>query len=246
MEDKVILVVDDTPLSRLGTALTVRNLPGFQADEASDGISALEKLKASSYAAIVMDCDMPRMDGFECAAQIRELEKSTGSRIPIIGMSASTAENIRENCLNAGMDDYLDKSFSHEELRKMLAKWLIRSVLLVDDDKNLRTIAEMGLERDFDVYLAESGPSCLVVAECERPDVILLDVRMPGMDGPTTLIKLRENPLTAAIPVIFMSASVQSHETESYRKLDIIGIIEKPFDPMELATLIRRLAAPLK
>lgn len=119
----------------------------------------------------------------------------------------------------------------------------IRSVLLVDDDKNIRTIAEMGLETDFDVFLAGSGMDCLAVAESEQPDLILLDVRMPGMDGPTTLLKLRENPLTAAIPVIFMTASVQTQETEGYRKLDIIGLIEKPFDPMELAAEIRKLAA---
>jgi CheY-like chemotaxis protein len=244
MKSIAVLVVDDTSIMRQATAMTLRHSLGCEVDEAVDGFAAIDKIKSGTYAAVLMDCEMPRMDGLECTAQIRELEKLACRRIPIIGMSASTARDIRESCLNAGMDDYLDKSFSPEELRKVLAKWLIRSVLLVDDDKNIRTIAEMSLERDFDVYLAESGPSCLVVAECERPDVILLDVRMPGMDGPTTLIKLRENPLTAAIPVIFMSASVQTHETELYRKLDIIGLIEKPFDPMELAAQIRRLAAP--
>jgi CheY-like chemotaxis protein len=121
----------------------------------------------------------------------------------------------------------------------------IRSLLLVDDDQNMRTIAEMILEIDFNVYLAESGRSGLVAAEYEQPDVILLDVKMPGMDGPTTLIKLRENPQTAAIPVILMTACVQSHETEWYRKLDIIGLIEKPFDPMELVSQIRTLTASL-
>jgi CheY-like chemotaxis protein len=121
----------------------------------------------------------------------------------------------------------------------------IRSLLLVDDDQHMRTIAEIILETDFNVYLAESGSSGLVAAEYEQPDVILLDVRMPGMDGPTTLIKLRENPLTAAIPVILMTACVQAHETECYRKLDIIGVIEKPFDPMGLASQIRTLTASL-
>ena len=121
----------------------------------------------------------------------------------------------------------------------------IRSLLLVDDDQNMRIIAEMILEIDFDVYLAESGRSGLVTAEYEQPDVILLDVKMPDMDGPTTLIKLRENPQTAAIPVILMTACVQAHETEWYRKLDIIGLIEKPFDPMELVSQIRTLTALL-
>ncbi|MDR3616732.1 MAG: response regulator [Candidatus Obscuribacterales bacterium] len=119
------------------------------------------------------------------------------------------------------------------------------SLLLVDDDQNMRTIAEIILETDFDVYLAESGRSGLVAAEYEQPDVILLDIKMPGMDGLTTLIKLRENPLTASIPVILMTACVQSHETECYRKLDIIGLIEKPFDPMSLVRQIRTITASI-
>jgi CheY-like chemotaxis protein len=80
-----------------------------------------------------------------------------------------------------------------------------------------------------------SGAECLRVAHAEKPDVILLDVKMPGMDGPETLVQLKRNPKTASIPVIFLTASVQSHETEAYKKLDVIGIINKPFDPMTLA-----------
>jgi two-component system, OmpR family, response regulator len=110
----------------------------------------------------------------------------------------------------------------------------VRSVLIVDDDANIRTVAEIGLELDFIIFMADSGMKALAVAESEKPDLILLDVRMPGMDGPTTLIKLRENPLTANIPVIIMSASVQSQEMESYKKLDVVGVIVKPFDSNEI------------
>jgi len=120
----------------------------------------------------------------------------------------------------------------------------VYSVLLADDDKSVRAIAEMVLSTEFDVYLAESGADCLIAAECERPDIILLDDNMPGMDGREALTKLRKNPLTAAIPVILMSADVQTDETKYYRMIGTIGLVLKPFDPFRLGSQIRKLAAP--
>lgn len=114
-------------INRQGTTLAVQGF-GFETDEAEDGLAALEKLKTNEYAAILMDCQMPRMDGFECTGKIREMEKGTGSRIPIIGMTASTATDIQETCLRAGMDDYIDKSCSNTELQLLLEKWLLNTV----------------------------------------------------------------------------------------------------------------------
>lgn len=79
------------------------------------------------------------------------------------------------------------------------------------------------------------------MAERVAPDVILLDVMMPGLDGPTVFARLRERPVTARIPVIFMTAKVQTHELARYEALGAIGIIPKPFDPMTLADQVRRL-----
>lgn len=119
----------------------------------------------------------------------------------------------------------------------------ILSVLIVDNDQNIRGITEMTLDSEFDVYVARSGADCLVVAESEQPDLILLSVKMPVMNGFTTLIKLRKNPLTAAIPVILMAYGARTHETERYRELDIIGLIEKPCDLQALPAHIRKFAA---
>ena len=121
----------------------------------------------------------------------------------------------------------------------------IYSVLIVDDDQKTRAISEMTLETAFDVYLAEPGADCLMVAECEEPDLILFDVKTPAMNGLTTLIMLRQNPLTASIPVILMSAETEWCGDEllrrRYRKLDTIGFIERTFDP-RMAAQIRKLA----
>ncbi len=123
MKGKTILVVDDTPVARQGTALVVQCF-GFDVEDAADSLSALEKVKNGSYAAILMDYNMPTMSGFECTAKIREMEKGTGKRIPIIGMTASTDIDIRQACLNAGMDDYVEKSCTNAELEKVLLKWV--------------------------------------------------------------------------------------------------------------------------
>lgn len=113
---------------------------------------------------------------------------------------------------------------------------MVERVLLVDDDPRIRKIAQIALQgvANWHVSLASSGFEALEAAATEKPDVILLDVMMPEMDGPTTLARLRESDKTASIPVIFFTAKVQKHELDSYLALGAAGIISKPFDPMTL------------
>ncbi|HEY9678934.1 MAG TPA: response regulator [Drouetiella sp.] len=112
----------------------------------------------------------------------------------------------------------------------------IEHVLLVDDDPNIRKIAEISLSKvgKWRVSLASSGREALDMAVNERPDVILLDVMMPELDGPSTLKCLRHNCAVANIPVIFVTAKVQNHEMAKYAQMGAMGVIVKPFDPMLL------------
>lgn len=121
----------------------------------------------------------------------------------------------------------------------------IRKVMLVDDEVDIRTIGEMALESvgKWEVVAAASGEEALELAAKERPDVILLDVMMPKMDGPTTFARLREQADTANTPVIFMTAKVQKQEVARYLDLGASGVIAKPFDPMTLPDEIRRTLA---
>ncbi|MDR3613784.1 MAG: response regulator [Candidatus Obscuribacterales bacterium] len=108
-------------------------------------------------------------------------------------------------------------------------------ILVVDDDENIRLIASYSLVGD-DVHVIEaaSGAAALELAKDEVPDVILLDMMMPNMDGKTTLARLKECPETKPIPVIFFTAKVQAHEMETYIGLGAAGVIMKPFDPISL------------
>src|SRR4051812_22209936 len=107
---------------------------------------------------------------------------------------------------------------------------------MIDDEPDIRRIGQFSLSAvgKWTVVLASSGSEAVELATREKPDVILLDVMMPGMDGPSTLGKLRENAGTAQIPVIFMTAKVQRQEIERYLQLGARGVIHKPFDPMML------------
>jgi CheY-like chemotaxis protein len=121
----------------------------------------------------------------------------------------------------------------------------LQKVLLVDDEPDIRRIAHISLQRvgKLDVTMAASGLQALELAARERPDVVVLDVMMPDLDGPSTFQRLRADPATAAIPVIFMTAKAQKHEVESFLALGAAGVIPKPFDPMTLAAEVRRIVA---
>jgi two-component system OmpR family response regulator len=114
-------------------------------------------------------------------------------------------------------------------------------ILHVDDEPDIREIVEMslGLHAGFDLRACACGTDAVATAADWSPSLILLDVMMPGMDGPTTLTHLRKNPRTIDIPVLFMTARAQAREVEQFIALGAQGVISKPFDPMTLAFQVR-------
>jgi CheY-like chemotaxis protein len=113
-------------------------------------------------------------------------------------------------------------------------------ILHVDDEPDIREVVDMslGLDPDFEVHACSSGEEAIAAAAEWLPRLILLDVMMPGMDGPTTLAHLRKNPKTSNIPVLFMTARAQTREVEHFISLGAQGVISKPFDPMTLANIV--------
>ncbi|MFB2939038.1 response regulator [Aerosakkonemataceae cyanobacterium BLCC-F154] len=113
-------------------------------------------------------------------------------------------------------------------------------ILLIDDEKRLSSVIQMCLQKlgGWKVLTAESGREGLSKAETEKPDAILLDLMMPDMDGMAVLRELQANPNTAEIPVILLTAKVQSANQNQYAQLKIAGVIGKPFDPLKLASQV--------
>jgi DNA-binding response OmpR family regulator len=116
----------------------------------------------------------------------------------------------------------------------------ILRVMYVEDDPDIRAIAEIALQDvgGFEALLCESGDMALKKTPDFDPELILLDVMMPGMDGPTTLKAIRKLDGMADVPVIFMTARLQKSEIREYRELGALGVIPKPFDPMTLSEQI--------
>jgi CheY-like chemotaxis protein len=114
------------------------------------------------------------------------------------------------------------------------------SILVIDDEDDIREVAALSLETvaGWQVFTANSGAQGLARAVEHQPDAILLDVMMPGMDGPTTFRELRKNPATARIPVLLLTAKVQSSDQRRFADLGVEAILLKPFDPLTLSTQI--------
>ena len=113
-------------------------------------------------------------------------------------------------------------------------------ILIIDDEDDIREVAALSLETvaGWEVMVANSGAQGLARASVYKPDAILLDVMMPGMDGPTTFRELQKNPETAHIPVLLLTAKVQASDKLRFADLDVKAVLVKPFDPKTLSTQI--------
>lgn len=122
-----------------------------------------------------------------------------------------------------------------------------RRILVVDDDADIRRIAALALERigGFDVTLAADGVEAVESATRQPPDLVLLDVSMPGMDGPSTLATLRASEATARIPVIFFTATSNDGEVARLVALGAAGVVPKPFEVADLPRRVRSILREL-
>jgi CheY-like chemotaxis protein len=112
-----------------------------------------------------------------------------------------------------------------------------KCVLIVDDEPDIREVAQVSLEMmgGWQVLTSDSGRDGLAKAKSTQPNAILLDVMLPDMDGPTTFQNLQADPLTAHIPVIFLTAKIQPADRARFTNLGVTAVIAKPFDPLTLA-----------
>ncbi|NRQ43531.1 response regulator [Rheinheimera sp. YQF-2] len=119
----------------------------------------------------------------------------------------------------------------------------LQRIMHVEDDPSIQQVAKIALEAvgGFTVHTCSSGKQALADYPDFAPQLILLDVMMPGMDGPTTLQHLQQQYDLTAVPAVFMTAKVQSNEVASYKALGAVDVVVKPFDPMTLSDQIRRI-----
>jgi two-component system OmpR family response regulator len=121
----------------------------------------------------------------------------------------------------------------------------LKSVLYVDDEPDIREVVEMALNlvSGITVKTCGSGASALQLLPSFMPDLVLLDVMMPGLDGPATLARMRSDAVLSRIPVVFMTAKALPQEVDRFMSLGAVGVISKPFDPMHLAARVQEIWA---
>jgi len=119
----------------------------------------------------------------------------------------------------------------------------LHKILYVEDEPDIQTIARLALQEvgGFELCICSNGAEALALPDEYRPDLVILDVMLPGMDGPATLAELRKRPALAEIPVLFMTAKAQPQELEQLRAQGAVEVITKPFDPMTLAATVREI-----
>ncbi|MBC8339656.1 MAG: response regulator [Rhodospirillales bacterium] len=117
----------------------------------------------------------------------------------------------------------------------------LKKVLYVEDEADIQTVAKLALESvgGFEVMVCSSGAEALEKAPVFNPDIFLLDVMMPGMDGPDTLVALLKIEELSNTPAIFLTAKAMPAEVERYKSLGALDVIPKPFDPMTLADQVK-------
>lgn len=118
-----ILLADDDLLAQELTAEMLETI-GCKVSVFDNGRQLLERLDQLTYDAILLDCEMPEIDGFQTTMEIRRREDESKKRVPIIAITANAFIGYKEKCLSAGMDDYISKPFQHEQLKAVLQRWL--------------------------------------------------------------------------------------------------------------------------
>ena len=156
-----VLVVEDNSLMRKLARRQLENL-NVQVELCKNGREALEAVKNKSYDLILMDCQMPELDGYEATLEVRKWESRIGGHVPIVAMTAFAMEGDRENCMASGMDDYLKKPVSIDDLQRVLARWLPRVESTASEraslEKSLVSAAETdpdGGQREEDLALVD-------------------------------------------------------------------------------------------
>ena len=116
----------------------------------------------------------------------------------------------------------------------------LRHILCVDDEDDILEVTKLCLESigGFRVTCCDSGAKIVSMVESEKPDLILLDVMMPSMDGPSALKFLQQSTAPPHVPVVFMTARVQPAEVSEYLSLGAVGVVAKPFDPMQISAQV--------
>ena len=254
-----VLVIEDD-VNNLDVAQRIIRAAGHEALAATDGAAGIATARAEKPDVILVDLLLPRVDGWTVTKTLREDEWA--KTVPIIAVSALAMQQDRARAIEAGCDDFVSKPYAPAELRAVLARFLddggtaaqiaarertqkrateaLGRILVVDDEPaNVELLARRLEALGAESLRAMNGEEALAVAAREMPDLILLDVMMPGIGGLETCRRLKVNDKTAPIPVIFATALTDAADLSKGFEVGGVDYIRKPIEPIELAARVR-------
>lgn len=225
---KVLLAEDET-INRVLTETLLAKV-GVEVTGVENGARAVAEAESGKYQIILMDVQMPVMDGLEATRRIRALEKGKENPVIIIALTALAMQGDREKCLQAGMDDYLSKPIEKDQLVDMMTQYLTRTALVVDNDIESRQLLVRSLiEHGWNVTMAETGRLAMYEASLNAFDLILLDTETPSLDGLEAVEVLRKlEEYSARQTIILGIGSGNESERERCGRGGYDSVIARP------------------
>jgi CheY-like chemotaxis protein len=258
-----ILIIEDEA-NNLDVARRIVRGAGHEALTATDGLAGLEMARREHPDAVLVDLLLPKLDGWSVTRAIRE--ELWAKEIPIIAVSALAMEADRARARDAGCDDFVTKPYAPAELRSVLNRYFadgsapkiatrqvdlpasgiepserLGRVLVVDDEPaNVELIVRRLSGNGYETLTASNGHDAIAVATKEQPDLILMDIMMPGLDGWQATRLLKGDPKTANIPVVFVTARDRPEDVAAGFEAGGMMYVNKPVEPVELFARVRQ------
>jgi CheY-like chemotaxis protein len=238
-----ILIVDDDPDILEGIVVVLETQP-YRLKTARDGHQCLELIEAESPDLLILDLLMPRLDGFAVIKELRRSPKYAHLAIIILTTVIEDASRRRyelETGLEMDVQDYIEKPVAPVELLRRVKAILEQPyILVVDDDPDiLEGIISVLKSQPYRLQTARDGHQCLEMIGKKMPDLLLLDLLIPKMDGFAVIRELRKNPWYAELPIIVLTAVLEDaarrrYELELGTEMQVQDYLEKPVAPAEL------------
>jgi CheY-like chemotaxis protein len=242
-----ILIVDDDAGFRAFVSRFLEQ-KGYAIVIASDGTTAISVARRENPDLIVLDLVLPMGDGFTVMQRLKQIPAM--AEIPTIAISGTDMETHRRRALQAGANIFLPKPVKNEVLLSEIEKLLLaktaasaqgmKKILLVEDEPNFRQMMDTYLKwAGYKIAIAPDSISALSAVTREKPDLILLDIGLPGGDGMMVLQKVKANPATAHIPVIMVSGKDPAFYQTQSRLAGAAAYFQKPLKNEALLEAIR-------
>ncbi|MBO4373564.1 MAG: response regulator [Lachnospiraceae bacterium] len=263
--DARVLVVDDTEVN-LTVITNLLKATRIRVDTVLSGKDAIAACTKNDYDVVFIDHMMPEMDGIETLHELKKMDQA-GKAAPVyVALTANAVSGARERYLNEGFSDYISKPVDGIRLEELLKSYLPkekireyvpderngvvsdnknirRDILVVDDDEVICTTVKAILGKTFEIKSCMDGNEALIIAKNDHPDLILLDINMSGMNGFEVFEKLKADPSTKDIPVMYITADEDREKEASALRNGAQDLIRKPFVPEVLLQRCKRTIA---